>query len=306
MHSRQKFTAVILSIVLTAAVALSVAFGLGCDLSPFLQSDSSEDTFSSASQQYDESFLSVHFIDVGQGDAIFIASHDKRMLIDAGTNASGAMLVEYLEDQGVEYLDYVIGTHPHADHIGGMDDIINAFEIGTVIMPEAAANTRTFEEVLDAIERKDLRITKPSVGNRYDLSEDAAFTVIAPGGSDEANLNNHSVGVRLTCGDKAFIFCGDAEKQSERQIISLGRTLSADVLKVSHHGSNTSSTQEFLDAVNPAAAVICVGAGNTYGHPSDEVLDRLKAMGVQIYRTDRHGTIIFETDGGQLTVKTEK
>lgn len=251
--------------------------------------------------------LKVHFLDVGQGDSILIQFPDGRnMLVDAGGNDDAATVVNYLKKTGVERVDYLVGTHPHEDHIGSMDTVINEFQIGEVIMPEVTSTTRTFRDVLEAIDRKGLRI-RPARAGMIILEEGQLVArVLSPGGEGYDKLNDYSAVIRLTCGKVSFLLTGDAEALAEREILASGAAIKADVLKVGHHGSNTSTTAAFLKAVGPKYAVISVGVGNDYGHPHRAVLDRLKKQGVEILRTDKQGTVLFTTDGNVLSFTTEK
>lgn len=251
------------------------------------------------------SVLKIHFIDVGQGDCTLIESDGKYMLVDAGNNKDSDNIVNYLKSQGVKSLEYVIGTHPHADHIGSLDTVIESFEIGKVIMPNVASNTKTFEEVLTAIDSKGLNITAPKVGDIYALGM-AKFTIIGPNGEFGEDLNNWSVGIKLINGNNSIVMCGDAESKGEEAIIKTGIDLKADVLKVGHHGSKTSTSDEFLKAVSPTTAVICVGTGNMYGHPADITMNKLKNKGISLYRTDNNGTVIMTSDGNKITFVSEK
>lgn len=247
-----------------------------------------------------ENKLLVHFLDVGQGDCVLIESEGHFMLVDAGKNEDAKKITGYLRERKVKKLDYLIGTHPHEDHIGSMDDVVNSFEIGIIIMPEQVHTTKSFQDVLDAIEEGGYGITLPKPGDTYPLGE-ASFQILAPVKENYENLNDWSVGIRLMFGDTSFIMCGDAEKAAESHMVSNGIPLKAHVLKASHHGSDTSSSPEFLEAVNPSAVVISVGEGNDYGHPADSVLERYKGLGAEIYRTDQQGTIIAESDGKKIT-----
>lgn len=253
--------------------------------------------------------VKVHFIDVGQGDSILIQSGKECMLVDAGTNESGPEVVRYLKSLGISRLSYLIGTHPHEDHIGGMDDVIRSFAIGTVIMPDVSHTTRTYEDVLDALIDKELNVTKPVPGTVYQLGE-ASFTILSPTeeveeqAAADGDLNNLSVGIRLTFGANAFVMCGDAEALSEVAMVESGLTLKADVLKLGHHGSSTSTCDSFLQAVSPSIAVVSCGKDNSYGHPHRETMDKLAAEGIAVYRTDEQGTLTATSDGSIITWTT--
>lgn len=250
--------------------------------------------------------MEVHFIDVGQADSILIESSEKYMLIDAGNNDDGEMLIEYLQKEGVQKLEYVIGTHPHEDHIGGLDDIINNFKVDTIFMPDITHTTKSFEDVLMAISNQNLQITIPEVGEQYNLGN-SQFTIIAPNQNDYGEeLNNYSIGIKLVHGDNSFLMCGDAEELAENDILENGIDISADVYKVSHHGSNTGTTKEFLQAISPRYALIECGVDNKYGHPHEETLELLDDMDIEVYRTDLNGTIIARSDGSQITWTSEK
>ena len=248
-----------------------------------------------------EGTLEVHYIDVGQGDATLIKCGSHAMLIDGGNNNKGTTVQLYLKKQGVESLDYVIGTHPDADHIGGLDVIVYKYNCDTVIMPDYEKDTKTYQELVDVIHDKNMKITYPVVGEQYALGE-AKFTIIAPNSNSYGgNANDYSVAILLEYGKNRFLFTGDAEEASETEMLSNGIELSADVYQVAHHGSRSASTQEFLNAVRPKYAVISCGEGNSYGHPHAEVLNRLRSMGVEVFRTDEQGSIIASSDGENIT-----
>lgn len=247
-----------------------------------------------------ESRMEVHFLDVGQGDSIYITCDGHHMLVDAGNNDKGSAVWGYLQQQGVETLDYVIGTHPDADHIGGLDVVLYKFDCGTIFMPDVENDTRTYEDVLQVLKDKGERATLPEVGDTYSLGK-ASFTIIAPNGDYGADLNNASVGILLEHGENSFLMTGDAEEEAEEDILKNGLDISADVYKAGHHGSNTASTEAFLEAVNPAYAVISCGEGNSYGHPHAEVLNRFRSMGVEVFRTDEQGTIVAVSDGKDIS-----
>ena len=246
--------------------------------------------------------LSVHFIDVGQGDCIYINQGEYNMLIDAGNNEDGEKLVSYLKSLNVNGFDYVIGTHPHEDHIGGMDDIINNFEIDNYYMPDKLSTTKTFEDVLDALDAKGLSYNVPKIDDEFKLG-DATFKVIYSG-DDTNDINDSSIVLKMTYGDNSFLFTGDATSNVEE--IILNQDIKSDVLKVAHHGSSYSSTTEFLDKVNPKYAVISVGTNNSYNHPASITLQKLSNRDITVYRTDLDGTIIFTSDGTNLSVQTKK
>ncbi|HEY8889349.1 MAG TPA: MBL fold metallo-hydrolase [Clostridium sp.] len=248
--------------------------------------------------------LKVSYMDVGQADSILIQQGSSSMLIDAGNNEDSSTVKNYIFNQGITKLDYVIGTHPHEDHIGGMDYIINSFKIGKIYMPKATSNTKTFRDVVSAIKAKGMKVTVPTVGETFKIGN-ATATILAPNSSGYKDLNNTSIVIRLTFGNNSFMFDGDAEDVSENEMLSKGLNVGADVLKVGHHGSNSSTTEAFLDKVNPKYAIISVGNGNSYGHPHKSTMDRLKAKGIKAFRTDENGTIIATSDGKNITFNTK-
>lgn len=245
--------------------------------------------------------LEVHYIDVGQGDATLIKCGEHAMLIDAGNNHMGTTVQLYLKNQGVERLDYIIGTHPDADHIGGLDVIVYKYDCGTIIMPDYEKDTKTYLELLDVIRNKDQKITYPVSGTSYSLGE-AEFTILAPISNDYGrNANNYSVALRLTYGDNSFLFTGDAEIESEKEMLESGQVLSADVYKAAHHGSSSASTEDFLNVVSPRYAVISCGEDNSYGHPHAEVLNLFRQKKIPVFRTDEQGSVIAFSDGKEIT-----
>lgn len=248
--------------------------------------------------------LTVHFIDVGQADCILIQTPESALLVDTGDNGTEQTVLNYLKKQGVAQLDYLIGTHPHADHIGGLAEVIRAVDIETLILPNVTSTTRTFEDAVSAMEEKNLEITLPYPGDVYTLSQGDApvsFMILAPNEEYGDDLNDWSVGIRLTCGDISFVMAGDAESKAEEDMCANQLNLSANVLKLGHHGSRTSTSLEFLEKVAPADVVISCGAGNDYGHPHKETVQKLEAYGARIFRTDQQGTLIATTDGKALS-----
>lgn len=248
--------------------------------------------------------LEVHFIDVGQGDCILIKQDKYNMLIDAGDNKYGQTVVNYLKQNGVSTLDYIIGTHPHSDHIGGLDDVIYAFNVKEIILPDVTHTTKTFENMLIAIQDKELKITIPNVGDTYKLGN-ANFTILAPNSNNYDNLNNYSIVTRLEYGNTSFLFTGDAENISENEILNNNYNLQSDVLKIGHHGSNTSTTANFLNAVNPKYTIIQVGTNNKYNHPNNETITKLQQKNIEIYRNDLSGTIIATSNGKNIKFNTK-
>ena len=244
--------------------------------------------------------VKVEYIDVGQADAILIENDKKYMLIDAGNNEDGDLLVNYFKDQNITDFEYVVATHPHEDHIGGMDNIIKNFNIKNYYMPDCYTTTKTFEELLDALEEKNLSFETPDIDSEF-LLGDALFKVLYTG-TDKRDLNNTSIVLRMTYKDVSFMFTGDATNTTEKKI--LAKDLQSDVLKVGHHGSQYSTSDEFLDKVNPKYAIISVGTGNVYDHPKDITLNKLK--GIEVHRTDKEGTIRVISDGKNIDIETFK
>lgn len=246
--------------------------------------------------------FSVSFIDVGQADSVLIRNGNYNMLIDAGNNEDGEKLVNYFKSLGIEEFTYVFATHPHEDHIGGMDDIINNFKIDNYYMSNKLSTTKTFTDVLDALDGRNLKYTVPNKGDTLKLGN-ANIKVIYPG-DDKSNINDSSIVLKMTYGKNSFLLTGDATSNVERKIYN--EDIKSDVLKVAHHGSSYSSTDVFLDRVKPYYAVISVGKNNIYNHPSNNTLEKLNKRNIKVYRTDLDGTIVFISDGNNLSVKALK
>ncbi len=255
-----------------------------------------------------EHSLAAHYIDVGQGDCILLESDDEYVLIDAGEKEYGPTVCEYLKTLGITQLDYVIATHPHSDHCGGLTDVITTFECENFITTETDQQTKTWVDVLLAVDETNCNYIDAVVGNTYSFGE-SFFEILGPVGSDYDNYNDYSVIVKAVCGDNSFLFTGDMETFAEKELLAENTNLKADVLKVGHHGSTTSSSEAFLDAVSPDYAVIMCGKGNDYGHPHLETLGNLNARGITIYRTDELSTIVAFSDKRNITfayVNTDK
>ena len=255
-----------------------------------------------------EGELEVHFIDVGNADCILVRQGDKTMLIDAGERSSKSTLQHYLDTYKVTKFDLVIATHPHADHIGGMAYILENYPVDRFVMSYMddahTPTTASYENMLEALLDKDIPVDEATPGAVYELGT-ARLQILAPyEAGDEAN--NVSIVTRLTFGKKAFLFTGDAEKSVEKQMLSGEYPVDADVLKLGHHGSNTSNSTAFLRRVDPEFAVITCGEDNDYGHPHQEVMERLDRQKVTVYRADVDGHIVFTTDGETLSVATRK
>lgn len=252
-----------------------------------------------------KSELRVIFLDVGQGASqLIISPSGKTMLIDAGNNSQEQAMIQYLHKYGVKRLDIVIGTHPDADHIGGLDRVIRDMDIGEIYMPKVASNTQTFKSVLEAIRSKGLKVKTAKAGLDLNFDDKVEVRMLAPVKPAEDN-NNMSAVVKVTYGSTSYLLTGDAERDSEKGMIASGANLQADVLLVGHHGSTSSTSERFLNAVNPKYAVIQVGE-NSYGHPTKLILDRLAKHHTKIYRNDRQGTIEITSDGEKYKITTER
>lgn len=244
--------------------------------------------------------LKVHYIDVGQGDSEFLElPNGQTMLIDAGNPENGQQIVGYIKNLGHSKVDYLVATHPHADHIGGMAAVINNLDIGSFYAPKITTTTQTYKGLISALQSKKLGIHVVKAGTNMFKAGNLSADIIAPVNISGDDLNQYSAIIMLAYGDNKFLFTGDAGEPSESQITV---DVKADVLKVGHHGSSTSTSQAFLNKVKPKYAVIEVGAGNSYGHPTAATLSKLQAIGATIYRTDKDGTIIFTSDSHTITV----
>jgi len=243
--------------------------------------------------------MQVHFIDVGQGDATLITCDNKAMLIDAGDNSKGTTVQMYLQKQGIKKLDYLILTHPDADHIGGADVVVTKFGIDTVFMTDFKKDNKTYDDLIRALRSKNLKWSTPNVGNTYRLGS-AEFTIVAPNTIYE-DPNNASIGLLLKNGSTSFLFTGDAEEEAEYDILANGLNIDCDVFKAGHHGSSTSNTGDFVEEASPEYVVVSCEQDNSYGHPHAEPMNLFRSMGVKLFRTDEQGSIIAVSDGSKIT-----
>ncbi|MBU3182449.1 ComEC/Rec2 family competence protein [Clostridium psychrophilum] len=242
----------------------------------------------------------THFIDVGQGDCILIQVNNKNLLIDSGTSDSKQKLIRYLKNNNITKLDYIVATHPHEDHIGGMSSIINAFDIGEFFAPKVTATSQSFTDMIRALRSKNLKIHIARPNMYLDLGPDTSCVMLSPNSETYENTNDYSCVIKISFKNSSYLFTGDAAIEAEQELISNGYNLKAQVLKVGHHGSKTSTSPKFLNEVSPKIAVISCGAFNTYGHPHTETLDKFKKINCMIYRTDIDKNIVLISDGTSI------
>lgn len=247
--------------------------------------------------------LLVHFIDVGQGDSILIQVNDKNLLIDAGPESNKDSLLQYLKSKNIKKLNYVVATHPHEDHIGGMDDIIKSFDIDKFYSPKIQNTTKTYSNMIKALNDKNLKLTVVRPELTIDLGKDVTAEFLAPNKDEYKDLNDYSAVLKITYKSNSFLFTGDAETLSEKEILSKGYNVKANVLKLGHHGSSSSTSNDFLDKVSPSIVVASLAKGNDYGHPHKETLKKIKDRNLKFYRTDEFGTIVLESDGTKIYKK---
>lgn len=283
---------------IAALLTLSLVLLSGCTVSEVLQSyqiDSTELTVQTGS-------VSVHYIDVGQGDATLIQTGGKNILIDSGTRSSADSLTAYLQSLGITELELCVATHPHEDHIGGMPTVLNTFSVKELYMPTKTTTTKIFRSMVETAQQRGVTISPARVGDTFTVG-DAVLHVLFPD-KEYDDLNNNSVTIRMDAGGKTFLFSGDNEEESETVLLNTcGNSLKSDVFQAGHHGSATSNTADFLRAVSPSVIVISCGKDNSYGHPHREVLDRFEQFGATVYRTDLDGTVVITVENGTIHVQ---
>nr|WP_319489818.1 ComEC/Rec2 family competence protein [uncultured Caproiciproducens sp.] len=309
-RKKQKYSVWAAALILVI-LAVSAAFGTRGPAEPASHPAGQSAPAGAQSAQPDEKpeNTKVYYLDVGQGDCELIQlKTGANILIDSGTGETAEALVDYIKNLGIGRIDYLIATHPHEDHIGGMTQIVNNFAIGEIYMPKIpdsqVPTTATYEKLLTAIDKKSLKITAGKAGITILNSGTEKLEIVAPNSAKYGELNSYSIVTMLTSGEKRFLFAGDAQSDSEKEMVAKGFNLRCDVLKCGHHGSSTSTSAAFLKAAAPTAAVISCGVDNDYGHPNKGVVTRLQKAGVTIYRTDQQKTILAECDGKSIQFTT--
>lgn len=292
MRSSKKISTVI-------KLLLIIILVIGQYLYTIDQRGQTEENKETSAEVTDNLLMKVHFIDVGQADCVLVENNSKYMLVDGGNNDDKDVILDYLNRLGVKEFEAIIMTHPHEDHIGSIDTVIQEFKVKKIYAPKKEHTTKTYEDVLNAVIETGNTLHAPKPGEKFSFGA-VTITFLAPSKDYGNNLNNWSIGIKVSNGKHSFVMCGDAEREAEEDMLATKLDLSADVLKLSHHGSDTSSTKEFMKAVNPKYAVISVGKGNTYGHPSKSTIKMLKDNKIEYFRTDKQGTIVITSDGEKL------
>ncbi len=247
----------------------------------------------------------MHYIDVGQAESSLVLCDGEAMLIDGGNAEDGNLIAAYLKKENVSTLDYLICTHAHEDHCGGLSGALSVVSVKNVLAPQTEADTEVYQNFKDKTAAQGLSIQRPSAGDSFMLGSSTVL-IVGPINENSGDPNNTSIVIKLTYGGTSFLFTGDAERDEEQDILNAGYDISADVLKVGHHGSDSSTSYVWLREIMPNYAVISVGKDNTYGHPAEEVLSRLRDADVQVFRTDLQGDIVAVSDGTDITITTEK
>lgn len=289
-----------LSGILGTIVLIAAAF-YGIDLTGFLNQNESGYAEKMDAGSGD---MTVHFLDVGQGLAILVQSEGETLIYDGGEKKHSSYVVSYLQNQGVETIDYLISSHYDSDHVSGLIGCLNAFDVECVISSDYVHESKTYESFVNAVEAEGLTMEHPAVGTEYAFGS-GKFVILGPESIDEDDSNANSVVIKLVNGEHSFIFTGDAENKNESAMCQSGIDLKCDVLVPGHHGSATATSWEFLEDTLPEYAVISCGEGNSYGHPHEETMEKLESANVEVFRTDIQGTIIASSDGKSLTWNQE-
>lgn len=285
-------------------INLAIIFFLVILVSLFTVACNTLVTDSSKNTQPESNKMLIHYIDVGQGDSVLIQVNNRNLLIDAGPKSDKKKLLDYLSKLNLEKLDYVIATHPHEDHIGNMADIIEGYKVLAFYAPKVQSTTKTFEKMVEALKDKNLKINVIKKGtDSIDLGQNTQVTVFSPTQASYENLNNYSPVIKIEYGSTSFLFTGDAEKDEETEILNNNENIHSDVLKVGHHGSSTSTSENFLNKVDPSIGIISVGKDNSYNHPNKETIKLLNEHKVTTYRTDIDGTVVISSDGSKIVKK---
>jgi len=253
-----------------------------------------------------ENTMEVHYINVGQGDSILVRVNNKNMLIDSGPKDNRQNLLNYLNSLNINTIDYLIATHPHEDHIGSMNAIIKKYTVNKFFSPKVSTSSKNFELMIESLKNNGMKINILNTNtNSLDLGENTKITVLSPLEDENFdNLNNYSAMIKIEYGETSFLFTGDCENLIESNVLSRNKTLlKSDVLKLGHHGSSTSSSEEFLCAVNPSLGIITSGKDNIFGHPHLETLNLLKKYNIKFYNTAYDNTIILISDGNKIFKK---
>jgi competence protein ComEC len=300
MRKRKVKRCLLLSIIFSGMLFLSACSGGHASISSTDNAAASPDSATGK--------LTVRFLDVGQGDSTLVTFPDgKNLLVDGGNNQYAQRVVQDLRDSGVKTLDFVVATHPDADHTGSLDVVVKTFDVKQVFAPKVTHSTKTYVDFLQAVKNKGLKITPTKAGVKLDAGNGVVAEMVGPVKEyGSVDMNDWSAVLHIVDGNISFLLTGDAAHPSENDMIAAGEPLASTVLKVGHHGSEHSTSQAFLNHVHPQYAVISVGKGNKYGHPKTEVLNRLAANGVKVLRTDELGTITAVTDGKTITFSHEK
>ena len=303
---RKKLGKVVTSIIVLIIVVIGSMFGI--NIEDIIPTETTSETQHQTAPPVEnvEGQLVVHMIDVGQADSFLLVQDDCTALVDCGTRSTGKDAIEYIKQLGITQIDYVIGTHPHDDHMGGMYDIITNFEVGTVIIPDSRngdITTNWYIKLMNELKTGGYEVHYPTEGEVFNL-EDATMKVLAAE-TDVSNRNNYSIVLKVTFGQIDMIMTGDAETEIEEKILKSGVDIDAEILKVGHHGSDTSNSEEFLDAISPEYGLISAGLGNIHEHPIKEIMERLEKRNIEVYRTDESGSVIITITTDDITFSCE-